>query len=99
MNQGGTADSVVLYIFVRDSSLTDSCILSGIFLFFRFLVQDKNQVKFSLLRVGGEYHVINQTMASNDCTEIVKQLKTHNQHLFGGNDYEKRKNPLQNLSE
>lgn len=33
MNQGGTADSVVLYIFVRDSSLTDSCILSGAFLF------------------------------------------------------------------
>lgn len=33
MNQGGTADSVVLYIFVRDSSLTDSCILSGAFFF------------------------------------------------------------------
>lgn len=98
MNQGGTADSIVLYIFVRDSSLTDSCILSGTFLFFRFLVQDKNQVKFSLLQ-GGEYHVVNQTMASNDCTEKVKQLKTHKQHLFGGNDYEKRNNPLQNLSE
>ena len=96
MNQGGTADSVVLYIFVRDSSLTDCCILSGIFLFFRFLVQDKNQVKFSLLR-GGEYHVINQTMAPNGHTEVTIQKIFKN--LSGGNDYEKRKNPIQNLSE
>lgn len=35
MNQGGTADSVVLYLFVRDSSLTDSCILSGAFFIFK----------------------------------------------------------------
>lgn len=99
MNQGGTADSFVLYIFVRDSSLTDNCILSGTFLFFRFLVQNKNPVKFSLLRAGGEYHVINQTMASNDGTEIAKQLKAQKQHLFGGNDYEKREYPIQNLFE
>ena len=33
MNQGGTADSVVLFIFVRDSSLTDSYILSRAFCF------------------------------------------------------------------
>jgi len=34
MNQGGTADSVVLFIFVRDSSLTDSYILSRAFFVF-----------------------------------------------------------------
>ena len=54
-------------------------------------------MKFSLLRVGGEYHVINQTMAPNGHTEVTIQKIFKN--LSGGNDYEKRKNPLQNLSE
>lgn len=66
MNQGGTVNSVILFIFVRDSSLTDSYILSRtFFLFSKSLAQNKNQWSFPVLR-GGEYNVINQTMASND---------------------------------
>ena len=74
MNQGGTADSVVLYIFVRDSSLTDSCILSGAFFIFKVLAQNKSQGSFPILR-GGEYHVINQTMASNGGAEVTERIK------------------------
>ena len=74
MNQGGTADSVVLYIFVHDSSLTDSLFCQGRFLFSKSLTQNKSQRSFTILR-GGEYYVINQTMASNGGAEVTEQIK------------------------
>ena len=49
MNQGGTADSVVLYIFVRDSSLTDSCILSGAFFIFKVPGSEYKPREFSYI--------------------------------------------------
>ena len=74
MNQGGTADSVVLYIFVHDSSLTDSLFCQGRFLFSKSRTQNKSQRSFTIFR-GGGYYFIKQKKASNGGAEVTEQIK------------------------
>lgn len=51
--QGGTADSVVLFIYVHDSSLTDLFFLSGAF-FIPINSSDKIATKSSVMISGSE---------------------------------------------
>ena len=63
--------SLYLYV-IRPWQIAIFC--QGRFLFSKSLAQNKNQWSFPVLR-GGEYNVINQTMASNDGAEVTERIK------------------------
>ena len=63
--------SIYLYV-IRPWQIVVFC--QGRFLFSKSLAQNKNQGSFPILR-GGEYHVINQTMASNGGAEVTVRIK------------------------